>query len=224
MGKVTKMFPMIKLTFGALLLLAVTDIGEAKPRNIHIHLYGVQMWNPGTNSYPREGGSDYSDDSEEEDEDAEKEKEDEDEDTEEDADEDAKKEGSDEKSKESSEEEPKEEEAGDDYSNGRFGTGFAARGFGNGGMQRPAESGNDYSIVSNGFEWTGRTGDRRQKESGNDYSIRGDYSAGNRFGSMTNMNGNMNFNNNNNNNRESGSDYSAMPQMGMNRRSRTRMG
>merc|ERR1712142_170895 len=135
MGKVTKMFPMIKLTFGALLLLAVTDIGEAKPRNIHIHLYGVQMWNPGTGSYPREGGSDYSDDSEEEDEEA---------------DEDAKKEGSDEKSKESSEEEPKEEEAGDDYSNGRFGTGFAARGFGNGGfaaggfgnggMQRPAES------------------------------------------------------------------------------------
>merc|ERR1712142_655997 len=177
MGKVTKMFPMIKLTFGALLLLAVTDIGEAKPRNIHIHLYGVQMWNPGTNSYPREGGSDYSDDSEEEDEDADEEKEDEDEDTEEDADEDAKKEGSDEKSKESSEEEPKEEEAGDDYSNGRFGTGFAARGFGNGGMQRPAESGNDYS-------------------------------AGNRFGSMTNMNGNMNFNNNN---RESGQDYSAMP-------------
>merc|ERR1712042_175365 len=97
---VTKMFPMIKLTFGALLLLAVTDIGEAKPRNIHIHLYGVQMWNPGTNSYPREGGSDYSDDSEEEEEEA-------DEDTEEDADEDAKKEGSDEKSKESSEEEPK---------------------------------------------------------------------------------------------------------------------
>merc|ERR1712142_357587 len=126
MGKVTKMFPMIKLTFGALLLLAVTDIGEAKPRNIHIHLYGVQMWNPGTGSYPREGGSDYSDDSEEEDEEAdeEKEKEDEDEDTEEDADEDAKKEGSDEKSKESSEEEPKEEEAGDDYSNGRFGTGL----------------------------------------------------------------------------------------------------
>merc|ERR1712142_1260852 len=115
-NKVTKMFPMIKLTFGALLLLAVTDIGEAKPRNIHIHLYGVQMWNPGTNSYPREGGSDYSDDSEEEDE--EKEKEDEEEDTEEDADEDAKKddkEGSDEKSKESSEEEPKEEEAGEDY-------------------------------------------------------------------------------------------------------------
>merc|ERR1712042_305698 len=118
---VTKMFPMIKLTFGALLLLAVTDIGEAKPRNIHIHLYGVQMWNPGTNSYPREGGSDYSDDSEEEDEDA-------------------KKKGSDEKSKESSEEEPKEEEAGDDYSGGSF-----RRGFGTGGMQRPAESGNDYS-------------------------------------------------------------------------------
>merc|ERR1712240_762534 len=209
-----KMFPMIKLTFGALLLLAVTDIGEAKQRNIHIHLYGVQMWNPSTGSYPREGGSDYSDDSEEEDKEAdeEKEKEDEEEDTEEDADEDAKKEGSDEKSKESSEEEPKEEEAGDDYSNGRFGTGFAARGFGNGGMQRPAESGNDYSIVSNGFEWTGRTGDRRQKESGNDYSIRGDYSAGNGFGAMTNMNGNMNFNNNNNNNnRESGQDYSAMP-------------
>merc|ERR1712142_794996 len=118
MGKVTKMFPMIKLTFGALLLLAVTDIGEAKPRNIHIHLYGVQMWNPGTGSYPREGGSDYSDDSEDEEADEEKEKEDEDEDTEEDADEDAKKEGSDEKSKESSEEEPKEEEAGDDYSGG----------------------------------------------------------------------------------------------------------
>merc|ERR1712142_1110479 len=135
---------MIKLTLGALLLLAVTDIGEAKPRNTHIHLYGVQMWNPGTNSYPREGGSDYSDDSEEEDEEADEEKEKEDE--EEDTEEDAKKEGSDEKSKESSEEEPKEEEAGDDYSNGRFGTGFAARGFGNGGMQRPAESGNDYSI------------------------------------------------------------------------------
>merc|ERR1712240_523895 len=135
-----KMFPMIKLTFGALLLLAVTDIGEAKPRNIHIHLYGVQMWNPGTNSYPREGGSDYSDDSEEEDEDAdeEKEKEDEDEDTE-----------------EGSDEEPKEEEDGDDYSGGSFrrgfgaggfgNGGFAAGGFGNGGMQRPAESGNDYS-------------------------------------------------------------------------------
>merc|ERR1712240_470627 len=107
-----KMFPMIKLTFGALLLLAVTDIGEAKPRNIHIHLYGVQMYNPGTGFNPREGGSDYSDDSEEEDEEAgeEKEKEDEEEDTDEDADEDAKKddkEGSDEKSKESSEEEPK---------------------------------------------------------------------------------------------------------------------
>merc|ERR1712142_66492 len=186
-NKVTKMFPMIKLTFGALLLLAVTDIGEAKPRNIHIHLYGVQMWNPGTGSYPREGGSDYSDDSKEEDEEAdeEKEKEDEDEDTEEDADEDAKKEGSDEKSKESSEEEPKEEEAGDDYSGGSFrrgfgaggfgNGGFAAGGFGNGGMQRPAESGNDYS-------------------------------AG--FGAMTNMNGNMNFNNNN---REFGQDYSAMP-------------
>merc|ERR1711862_791111 len=122
MGRVTKMFPMIKLTLGALLLVAVTDIGEAKQRNIHIHLYGVQMWNPGTGSYPREVGSDYSDDSEEEDKEAdeEKEKEDEEEDTEEDADEDAKKEGSDEKSKESSEEEPKEEEAGDDYSNARF--------------------------------------------------------------------------------------------------------
>merc|ERR1712142_366058 len=166
MGKVTKMFPMIKLTFGALLLLAVTDIGEAKPRNIHIHLYGVQMWNPGTNSYPREGGSDYSDDSEEEDEEADEEKENEEEDTDEDADEDAKKKGSDEKSKESSEEEPKEEEAGDDYSNGRFGTGFAAGGFGNGGMQIPKESGSDYI----------------------------DYSAG--FRPRRNMNGNMNYNSN----------------------------
>merc|ERR1712240_693074 len=158
-----KMFPMIKLTFGALLLLAVTDIGEAKPRNIHIHLYGVQMYNPGTGFNPREGGSDYSDDSE-----------DEDEDTDEDADEDAKKKGSDEKSKESSEEEPKEEEAGDDYSNGRFGSGFAAGGFGNGGMQIPKESGSDYSAGN-------RFGLRRNmngnmnynnniKEAGSDYS------------------------------------------------------
>merc|ERR1712142_104319 len=157
-NKVTKMFPMIKLTFGALLLLAVTDIGEAKPRNIHIHLYGVQMWNPGTNSYPREGGSDYSDDSEEED-----------------ADEDAKKKGSDEKSKESSEEEPKEEEAGDDYSNGRFGSGFAAGGFGNGGMQIPKESGNDYIDYSAGFRPRRNMNGNMNynsniKEAGSDYS------------------------------------------------------